>query len=57
MGQNNKSDTLQENVQMIIQEVVEDICDNYCKYRDTSDENCLCDVTRDGGACPLDRLM
>lgn len=57
MGQNNKSDTLQENVQRIIQEVVEDICDNYCKYRDTSDENCLCDATRDGGACPLDRLM
>ena len=57
MGQNNKSDALQENIQRIIQEVVEDICDNYCKYRDTSDENCLCDATRDGGACPLDRLM
>lgn len=40
----------------ILQEVREDICDNYCKYRDTSDEDCLCDKIRDGGNCPLDRL-
>lgn len=40
----------------ILQEVREDICDNYCKYRDTSDDDCLCDVIREGGACPLDIL-
>lgn len=40
----------------VLQEVREDICDNYCKYRDTSDEDCLCDKIRDGGSCPTDRL-
>lgn len=41
----------------ILREVSEDICDNYCKYRDTADEECLCDVIRNGGSCPLDRLQ
>ena len=45
-----------DNVTKIIEEVREDICDNYCKYRDTCDETCECDITRDGGTCPLDRL-
>ncbi len=41
----------------ILQEVSGDICNNYCKYRNTADEDCLCDVARDGGECPLDRLI
>lgn len=41
----------------IIEEVCEDICDNYCKYRDTADEDCVCDAMRNGGKCPLDRLF
>ena len=41
----------------VLQEVAEDICDNYCKYRDTADEENLCGVIRDGGKCPLDRLL
>lgn len=44
-------------VTKIIEEVAEDICDNYCKYRETADDDCLCDITRDGGSCPLDRLF
>lgn len=44
-------------VQKIIQEVSEDICDNYCKYRETADEDNLCDPLRNGGSCPLDRLL
>lgn len=40
----------------ILREVSEDICDNYCKFRETADEDCLCDVIRNGGSCPLDRL-
>ena len=39
-----------------ITEVCEDICDHYCKYRDTADEEFLCERIRDGGTCPLDRL-
>lgn len=45
-----------ESVKEILAEVSEDICDNYCKYRETADEECLCDVIREGGTCPLDRL-
>ena len=48
---------LQKSISEIIQEVCEDICDNYCKYRDTADEDNLCDITRNGGECPLDRLQ
>ena len=51
------TDTLHESIQKIIQKVSEDICDNYCKYRETSDEDCLCDVIRNGNQCPLDRLQ
>lgn len=47
----------QKSVIQIIQDVCEDICDNYCQYRDTADEECMCDITRDGGSCPLDRLI
>ncbi len=45
-----------ESVIKIIEQVCEDICDNYCMYRDTADEEGLCDVTRNDGRCPLDRL-
>lgn len=45
-----------QTIKEIITEVCEDICDNYCKYRDTSDEEFLCECIRDGGTCPLDRL-
>lgn len=41
----------------ILQSVAEDICDNYCKYRDTCDEDELCGIIRNGGTCPLDRLV
>ena len=46
-----------ESVIKIIEQVCDDICDNYCMYKDTVDEECLCDVTRNGGRCPLDRLI
>ena len=40
----------------ILLEVAEDICDNYCKYRETCDEDAICEVIREGGTCPLDKL-
>ena len=43
-------------ISKIMEEIREDICDNYCKYRDTADDDFLCDIIRDGGTCPLDRL-
>lgn len=48
---------LQSTLRSLIQEVTEDICDNYCKYRNTADEDNLCDATRDGKPCPLDKLQ
>lgn len=47
---------MEKRIRQILQEVCEDICDNYCKYRETSDEEYLCDKIRGGGSCPLDRL-
>lgn len=47
---------MEKSIREILSEVCEDICDNYCKYRETADEECLCDKIREGGNCPLDRL-
>lgn len=44
-------------VAALIEEVCQDICDNYCIYRDTCDENSECEPIREGKKCPLDRLM
>lgn len=44
-------------ISKIIEEVCEDICDNYCKYRGTEDEDNICDMIRETGSCPLDRLF
>ena len=40
----------------IIKEVCEIVCDELCKYRDLTDENCECDYTKKNGTCPLDKL-
>lgn len=40
-----------------IEEITENICDNFCKYRDTCDENCECEWIRDSHDCPLDKLI
>jgi len=34
-----------------------DICDNFCKYRETCDEDFECDWVRSGKDCPMDRLI
>lgn len=47
----------EQSIKEIITEVSEDICDNYCKYRDTADDDFICDAIREKGSCPLDRLM
>ena len=41
----------------ILQQLAEDICDNFWKYRETCDENAECEIIRNGGECPLDRLI
>lgn len=40
-----------------IEKFKENICDNFCCYRDTVDDDCMCDWIRSGEhECPLDRL-
>ncbi len=46
-----------ESITKQIETVAENICDNFCKYRDTCDENCECDWIREGNKCPLDALI
>lgn len=43
-------------VTKIVLELQETICDNFCKYRNTVDENSECEWMRKGHKCPLDRL-
>ena len=47
---------MDESVKNILEKVCSDICDNYCKYRDTVDEEGECEAVRTGLGCPLDRL-
>ena len=48
---------MDKRIKEILQEVSENICDNFCKYRDTCDDDNLCDYIRDGSkSCPLDIL-
>lgn len=51
------SETLQKTVAELINAVCEDICDNYCEYRHTADDEFLCEILRSGKTCPLDRLQ
>ena len=46
-----------QSITRILENVAEDICDNHCKYRETCDEDALCDITHSGGECPLDKLV
>lgn len=44
-------------IQALLESTCETICDNFCKYRDTGDDECICDYVRDGQhTCPLDFL-
>lgn len=49
-------ENITKTISQMLQEIADDICDNYCKYRDTADEENLCALIRNGGKCPLDLL-
>lgn len=47
-----------EIIKQIVQEVTETVCDDLCKYRDTADEDLICDYMRQHDMkCPLDLLQ
>lgn len=35
---------MEESISQILEKIREDICDNYCRYRDTADEEMQCDM-------------
>lgn len=43
-------------IQQQLQEVIEAVCDNLCKYRSTADDDLICDYIREHGSCPLDKI-
>lgn len=47
---------MNETIIQMLQEIANDMCDNYCKYQNTTDEDGLCDCVRNGGKCPLDMI-
>lgn len=40
----------------IIENVRIEVCTNLCKFRDSCDDDFVCDYVRENGYCPLDRL-
>ena len=47
---------LQDTIKEILENVSEEVCDNLCKYRDSADDDFVCDYMRENGNCPLDVL-
>lgn len=47
---------LKDTIGQVSEKVCEDVCDNLCKYRDTADDDFICDYIRVHGSCPLDVL-
>lgn len=48
---------MDESVMRVIEKVAETICDNFCKYNETCDDNAECEWIRGGNRCPLDKLL
>ena len=46
----------EKNIMEQLEEVIENICDNFCKYTETCDENAECQWIREGNTCPLDKI-
>ena len=45
-----------ESIRQQLEDITGEICDNFCKYRNTCDENNECDWIREGNSCPLDKI-
>lgn len=45
---------MEKTVIQVLQELAENICDDFCKYQETTDKEGVCDWIRNGGKCPLD---
>ena len=46
-----------QSIASMLEHIAADICDNFCKYRETCDDDALCDIIRNGEQCPLDKLV
>lgn len=45
-----------ETISQLVERVCGEICDKFCIYKDTPDENGECLYIREGNDCPLDQL-
>ena len=45
-----------ETVTKMIEDIASEVCDHLCKYRETADEESVCDYMREHEQCPLDKL-
>ena len=44
-------------LQLLIEETAENVCDNFCKYNNTGDDNGCVYMQTHAGACPFDALL
>lgn len=47
---------MEKTLTQIIDEVCDEICIHYCEYRNTTDEDGICEKVRNENTCPLDKL-
>lgn len=47
---------LQDLIKKELEKVCANVCDNLCKYRESADDDLVCDYRREHGTCPLDKL-
>lgn len=47
---------MEKTLTQIIDEVCDEICIHYCEYRNTADEDGICEKVRNENTCPLDKL-
>lgn len=40
----------------MLEDMVAIVCDRLCKYRDTVDDDCECELIRKEGNCPLNKF-
>ncbi|MDD3052460.1 MAG: hypothetical protein PHR06_15145 [Candidatus Cloacimonetes bacterium] len=46
-----------KDIKQQLEEIAGNICDNFCKYNETCDDNAECQWVREGDQCPLDKLL
>ena len=51
------NETITQLLVQVLQNTADDICDKFCKYQNTVDAEGECEWVRNGGECPLDKII